>query len=113
MTEWTIVWLDANVNGNEESQNAQKNLARLCNYFRAFEDTDYCDEYIRTYPQATMILIVSGRLSREIIAKVEQLKQISSIFIYCMDASRHIEWAKEHPKVTRFLTDRSFGEIFF
>ncbi|CAF1008806.1 unnamed protein product [Adineta ricciae] len=46
-----------------------------------------------------MLVITSGRLSRELVPAIDAWAQIDGVYIYCMDKSRHAEWAKNYPKI--------------
>ncbi|CAF4070766.1 unnamed protein product, partial [Rotaria sp. Silwood1] len=61
------VWLDANVNINEDNRNAQIQLRSFINRLKTFESINECEKYIRSAsPQEQHLLIVSGRLGREL-----------------------------------------------
>ena len=97
--KWAILWLDAYVNAGEENQGAQQRLTQLCDEFRPFEQVDDCQQEVQSKSKTLIVLIVSGRLSRDIIPAIEHHERVSAMFIYCMDKSRHEQWIKEHPKV--------------
>ena len=97
--KWTIFWLDSAANNGEENQNTQQKFSLLSDEVRVFEEVDSCQQEIQIKSKTLIILIVSGRLSRDIIQAVERYERVSAMFVYCMDKSRHEPWAKEHPKV--------------
>lgn len=97
---YPLVWLDSLVNTSEENLDGQKLIQSSIDYVKAFENADKCEEYIRSIsPDERIILIVSGRLGREITPRIHQLQQISSIFVYCFDKSANEQWAKSYKKV--------------
>jgi hypothetical protein len=94
-----IVWLDANACDDEEAQGARAALENISDACYVFTSTDDCRCHIQSTTQSITILVVSGRLSREITPLVENLRTVLGIFIYCMDKTPHIEWMKLQPKV--------------
>ncbi len=95
----TILWLDSEVNNSEDNLSAQQKLFHTFNNVEIFEDENTCQQFIRSKPKQLVFLIVSGRLSRQIVPAINSLGHVAAIFIYCMDESRHIEWAKGFSKV--------------
>jgi len=96
----TLVWLDSTVNTLQESIDAQQRLKSLTNHFVAFEQVDLCEKYIKSRSELDRIgLIVSGRLSKEIVPNIHQLGQVVSIYVYCSDRPKYEVWAKEFSKV--------------
>jgi hypothetical protein len=98
-----LLWLDAEVNSKEENREAQHELRSVINHVMPFEDPNLCQQYIHSAsPQDRLVLIVSGRLGQEIVFRIHQLRQLSSIYVYCMDKERNEKWAKEFTKVSYF-----------
>ena len=95
-----LLWLDAAVNSSEENREAQHELRSAINHVVTFEDPNLCQQYIRSVcPQDRLVLIVSGRLGQEVVSRIHQLRQLSSIYVYCMDKERNEQWAKNFTKV--------------
>lgn len=81
-----IIWLDATVNRSEENVEAQQQLRKSINYLTTFDDDNECEEYIRSVSKDDrIVLIVSGQLGRKIVPRTHQLRQIFSIYVYCMN----------------------------
>jgi hypothetical protein len=95
-----VLWLDSEANNNEDNLMAQQKLFNTFNNVEIFEDENDCQQFIRSKPKQPIFLIVSGRLSRQIVPAIDPLEQISAIYIYCMNKSKHEEWAKTFLKVT-------------
>ncbi|CAF1394223.1 unnamed protein product, partial [Rotaria sordida] len=59
---FSLIWLDASVNDTQENIDAQRQLRKLINFLKTFEDADKCEQYIRSLPKDDRIVfIVSGR----------------------------------------------------
>lgn len=100
---FSLIWLDAEVNATEENKQSQKQLRAIINYLKTFKDPTKCETYIKSASeQDRIILIVSGRLGRIIVPNIHNLKQLSSIYIYCRDKAANEQWSKEFVKVNTF-----------
>ncbi len=95
-----LIWLDAHVNSSEENKQAQEELCSIIRCFKTFENRNQCQEYIRSIsPHNRIVLIVSGQFGREIVPKIHQFQQLSSIYVYCMNKEANEQWAKDFSKV--------------
>jgi len=97
-----ILWLDSEVN-SEENLVTQQKLFHAFDNVEVFEEKNVCQQFIESDQEQPMLLIVSGRLSRQIIPAIDRLEHVLGIYIYCMNKSNHEELAKQYVKVTRFL----------
>ena len=95
-----LIWLDGYVNKSPENIIAQNQLRTLINHLKTFEDGKTCEEYIRSLSETDRIVfIVSGASGKEIIPQVHQLRQILSIYIYCLNKKKYEQLANEFIKV--------------
>jgi hypothetical protein len=108
-----LLWLDANVDTSEENRQAQKQLRHIINHLKIFDNQNLCQQYILSVSsQNRLILIVSGRLGQEIVPHIHHLRQISSIYVYCMDKKTNEKWAKHFTKVI-LSSSLDFTQILF
>ncbi|CAF1538555.1 unnamed protein product [Adineta steineri] len=103
-TKFTVIWLDSLVNANEENLATQQKLFNNFHDVNIFEDGDECQRFIESEPDKSILLIISGRLSRQLIPAIDQLKQMRCIYIYCMNKTYHEEWARGFDKVKAIVT---------
>ncbi|CAF1236295.1 unnamed protein product, partial [Rotaria sordida] len=97
---FTLLWLDAEVNTKEENKHAQKRLRSIINHLIIHHDQKECQQYIMSCSaQDRLILIVSGRLSKELIPQIHNLRQVSAVYIYCWDKKAYKQWAKQFTKI--------------
>jgi hypothetical protein len=97
---FSLLWLDENVNSNQENINAQKKFKTVINQFKTFETCQLCEEYIRQIVDVnSVILIVSGRYGKELIPTIHNLLQLNAVYVYCMDIKSSEIWAKNYKKV--------------
>src|SRR5579871_5242706 len=96
---FSLIWLDES---NEKNIIIQQRLRTSINYLKKFNNLQICEEYIRDVSnEDRIILIVNNQWCQEIIPRIHQFRQISSIYIYCTkDRINEIEqWAKNFNKV--------------
>jgi protein gp37 len=98
---YCLIWLDVSVNNSQENIQAQQQLRTSINHLITFEDYQQCLQYIEFVPKDDrIILIVSGRLGQIIVPKIVKYRQVTSIYVYCMDKKANEQWAKQFKKVT-------------
>ncbi len=88
------------MNLTEENFRAQVKLPKIFNFFRTFETNEECKTYIQWSVNEKIILIVSGRLGRELVPQIHHLKQIVAIYIYCANMKEHEQWSNIYDKVS-------------
>ncbi len=97
---FTLIWVDADVNRNEENLNAQKDLRIIFDNVQTFEDIVLCQEYIKTHLEKyRFVLIVSGRFGQELVPDIHQFSQVLAIYVFCLNQAIHLEWAQKFTKV--------------
>jgi hypothetical protein len=100
-----LIWLDTTVNTSQENIDAQHQLRRLINHLNTFTDSDQCEQYIRSSSRDDeIVLIVSGHLGRVIVPRVHRLRQVLSIYVYCMDKTKNEQWSNQFKKVRCILS---------
>jgi hypothetical protein len=94
-----LIWLDVNLNVKETRDTEQK-LRSIINHLKKFQDVKQCQQYIQQRSKNDrLILIVSGRFGQEIVPSIHKLRQVISIYVYCMDKKNNEQWASKFPKV--------------
>jgi len=95
-----LYWLDAEVNISDHNKIVQKQLNSIVNHLEIFDDLSQCQQTIESLSkQDRLILIVSGRLGRQIVPQIHHLRQLLSIYVYCTDKLLNEEWSKQFRKV--------------
>ena len=101
---FSLLWLDAQVETDEENRHAQTQLRNIINYLKTFDNELECEEYISNIsPQERVVIIVSGQLGRTIVPRIHHLRQTVSIYIYCKNRQANEQWSKPFTKVFHFL----------
>jgi hypothetical protein len=111
--QFAIFWLDSAANSSEENLMVQQKLYGIFDNVEIFEEEDVCRKLIQSKPKQPVILIVSGRLSRQIVPVIDPLEHVLAIYIYCMDENRHKEWATAFLKVIFDFFLFGFDFLFF
>ncbi|CAF3822875.1 unnamed protein product [Rotaria sp. Silwood1] len=102
-----LIWLDANVN-IEEVRDTEQKLSSIINHLKQFQDVKQCQKFIEGLPQnERVIMIVSGRLGREIVPSIHTRRQVISIYVYCMDKESNEKWACKFAKVKAVMVNRN------
>ncbi|CAF1502311.1 unnamed protein product [Adineta steineri] len=100
-----IVWLD-NYTDNTDSRHTEQQLRSVINRLKKFQDVQQCKTYIEERsPTDRLIMIVSGRLGREIVPLIQKVLQVISIYVYCMDKEGNKEWSSKFAKVKAVVVD--------
>ena len=98
-----LIWLDSPVNKSEENIQAQQILRASINRLLTFDDDELCLQYIGALSNDDrVVLIVSGRLGQIFVPQVAFLRQIESIYVYCMNKKVSEQWARHFIKVNMF-----------
>ena len=97
---FSIFFVDPQVNETEDNRNAQFELKQIINHLKTFDDQNQCHQKILSLSQEDrLILIVSGRCGRQLVPQIHHLRQVSSIYVYCMDKKTNELWAKDFFKI--------------
>jgi hypothetical protein len=94
-----LVWLDASSSG-KDGRDTEQQLRSIINHLKKFQDVASCKKYINARSsKERVVMIVSGRLGREIVPSIHHLRQVISIYVYCMDKEGNKKWAQDYRKV--------------
>ena len=103
-----FLWLDASANSSEANLATQKRFHSIIHPFRVFVNVQDCELFIRSQCTNDRIyLIANGMCGQDIVPRLEQCRQLSSIYVYCRDKERNEAWAKHFPKVTSIVYSSS------
>ncbi|CAF4080405.1 unnamed protein product, partial [Adineta steineri] len=96
---FSLIWLDENVN-IKETRGTEQKLRSIINHIKKFQDVKQCQQYIeQTSQKDRLVIIVSGRLGQEIVTYIHQLRQVISIYVYCMDKKSNEQWTCKFSKI--------------
>ncbi len=97
-----LIWLDESIDevNNDDCRSSITELRQVVNTVNTFIDVDECIDFI-TDVKEQVFMVISGQFSRTTVPIVQDIPQISSIYIYCENNVQCEEW----PKVTGVYTD--------
>jgi hypothetical protein len=96
---FSLVWFDTNIN-IEDNRGTQQKLRSIINHINKFEDVQQCEKYIKQRSKKDrIVLVVNGQLGKELVSSIHNLRQVSSIYVYCMDKKNNEEWSNKFNKV--------------
>ncbi|CAF1352377.1 unnamed protein product [Adineta steineri] len=102
---FSLIWLDANVDV-KGTRDTEVKLRSIINHIKKFQDINECQKYIQqTSQKDRLVIIVSGRLGREIVSSIYKLRQVISIYVYCTDKKTNENWASKFSKVKAVVVD--------
>jgi tetratricopeptide (TPR) repeat protein len=101
-----LVWLDSNIDeiNHAETIDAIKNLREVVTTVQLFKNVDQCMNFITGIKHEKIFMISSGTLGETTIPIVHNIEQISNIYIFCENKTRHEQWASDWPKINGVFT---------
>jgi hypothetical protein len=102
-----LVWLDGSIDevNSDDCRNSISKLRQVVNTVNTFTDVDECIDFITNTQKERTFMVVSGALDEIIVPIVQEISQVSAIFIFCENKAHHENWAKEWPKIKGVYTD--------
>ncbi|CAF2639135.1 unnamed protein product [Rotaria sp. Silwood2] len=103
-----VVWLDATVDNTDDATiKSQVQLRQIARTIRTFSDPEKCIQWVKEVKNEKIFLIVSGRLSENILEKVDPYAQIAVIYIFCLQSSKYEYLIDKYTKLKGAYTDIS------
>ncbi|CAF0899531.1 unnamed protein product [Adineta steineri] len=96
---FSLIWLYENV-VVKDTRDTEVRLRSIINHIKKFQDIKQCQQYIeQTSQKDRLVIIVSGSLGQEIVPFIHQLRQVISIYVYCMDKKSNEQWTCKFSKI--------------
>lgn len=97
---YSLICFDSLITNHEELCKVQQRLRTSVNYSRTFDQLDQCEDYIRSLnTNDRVILVIDDCHARQLIPRIEQLRQVSSIYIHSANKNTIEQWAEQFLKV--------------
>ncbi|CAF1448532.1 unnamed protein product [Adineta steineri] len=107
----TLIWFDKSIDLNSKDIQLTKAMLKEINdYTLLFTNIDACIQYIESIKSETIFLIVSGSDAHNLLSKIHNLRQIDSIFIFCMDKLKYdktLVEKRDYYKIIDIFTEQS------
>ncbi|CAF1278691.1 unnamed protein product [Rotaria magnacalcarata] len=102
---FSLVWLDNSVHKSEENRHTQQRLRTIINHLRTFDNSKDCEDYIRSVSSHDrIVIIISGVSGRRLVPRIHNLRQLCSIYVYCLDRKTNKKWTQEFNKIQAVIT---------
>ncbi|CAF0895752.1 unnamed protein product [Rotaria sp. Silwood1] len=96
----TLIWLDSRLTELQENIRIQQELRSAINHIKDFDNIEECKNYIQHLSRDDrVVLITSGKVGKEFVPYIHDFRQITSIYIFCMDKKKNEIWPKAFIKV--------------
>jgi tetratricopeptide (TPR) repeat protein len=102
-----LVWLDGSIDeiNNDDCRNSITQLRQVVNTVNTFIDVDECIDFITDIKEEKTLIILSGVFSQIMIPIVQEISQVSSIYIFCKNQALHEQWVQQWSKVKGVYTN--------
>jgi hypothetical protein len=106
----TIMWFDPYMDeiDNKDDVEVTKGLLRKINDYTLFySNPETCLDYVKSVPSEKIFLIISGSYAFTYLDTLHPLKQIDSIFIFCVYQDRYLPLKKKYSKIIDVFTEQN------
>jgi hypothetical protein len=92
-----LVWLDRNIDevNNDDYRYSITKFRQIINTVNTFVDADECIDFITNYKEEKAFMVISGEFSQIIFPIVQDIAQVSSVYILCENKVRFEKWAQQ------------------
>ncbi|UJR12300.1 hypothetical protein I4U23_016477 [Adineta vaga] len=97
--DFTLVWLDQNINDSTDSKHMQRLLKNFNCYVQFYTDSTRCTDYLKSLEEEKVFIIVSDALARTVLHQLQRLPAISSVFIFSGSLENDISLKDEYSKI--------------
>ncbi|CAF2612950.1 unnamed protein product [Rotaria sp. Silwood2] len=101
-----LIWYDSNIDKTNDTKETMKELREINNFIVFHIDLKACIDYIESITNEKILLVTSGRGAFEILISVHALKQIDSIFIFCLKPEKYQYLLPTYTKLIGIYTKR-------
>ncbi|CAF1285183.1 unnamed protein product [Didymodactylos carnosus] len=104
----TLIWFNQNADTHEtDIQHTKEKLLEINDHVLFFNSKDQCLDYIKSTINERVLLVMSGPASFDLLPEIYPLKQVDSIFIFCINAENYEPLLNEYSqKVIGIYTTR-------
>ena len=101
---FVVVWLDAAIGSNTDTQKSKDQLQQLVNAVKIFTNPDECRTFIESVKEEKIFLIVSDALGEQFVPAVHDMTQLDSIYVFCSNKEKPQQWSGQFPEVRGVYT---------
>ncbi len=102
-----LVWLDRNIDevNNDDCRHSIMKFRQIINTVNTFVDADECIDFITNHKEEKAFMVISGEFSQIIFPIVQDIAQVSSVYILCENKVQFEQWAPQCSKIKGIYTD--------
>ena len=102
-----LVWLDGSIDeeNNDDCRNSITKLRQIVNTVNTFTAVDECIDFITDVKYEMIFMIISGPFSQTIVPIIQDIPQVSSVYIFRENKTTPVQWAKQWSKIKGVFTD--------
>ena len=105
--DFQLIWLDARLAKSSDTRATQKMFRLLNTNAQFYTDVDKCLEIILSIQTEHVLLVVSGSLAHIILPRLQSIRYVRAIFIFCETSEFHSNLLHEYPRqIVDIYTDR-------
>jgi tetratricopeptide (TPR) repeat protein len=101
----TLIWFDPNIESREDTEETKQQLRLINDYVKFHTNLDQCVKFIQSRDKEKIFLITSGSKASQLLPHIASLRQVDSIFIFCMKKERYEHLMNEYPKIIGIYID--------
>ncbi|CAF3577351.1 unnamed protein product [Rotaria sp. Silwood1] len=101
-----LIWYDSNIDKTNDTKETMKELREINNFIVFHIDLKTCIDYIESITNEKIFLVTSGRDALNILIRIHALKQIDSIFIFCLKPEKYQYLLQTYTKIIGIYTKR-------
>ena len=106
LQSYLLIWADSNVNeSNADCQNTLKQLRSVINEVNVLTTPAQCISFLNKLDNEKAFIISSGVLGQEVIPEIHDIPRVDTVYIFCGNKQRHVEWAKDWSKIQGIYTE--------
>jgi hypothetical protein len=95
----TLIWFHPNIVSHDHTEQTKQQLRHINDYVIFHTDLQLCLTFIQSIDKEKIFLVTSGSKASQILPHLSSLRQIDSIFIYCMEINKYEHLINEYSKI--------------
>ena len=101
----TLIWFDPNIGTRDDTNKTMKRLREINDYVMFHTELDQCLTQIFSIKDEKIFVITSGARASELLPCIAKIRQIDSVFIFCMKEARYQHLLSTYKKIVGIYTD--------
>ena len=101
-----LIWLDININNSHDSIQIQKILLEWNTAALFYTELDQCITAIESIKNEQILFIISGSFAKTILPKIQNIRSIIAIYIFCDNQQDYVSLMNEYNKIEGIYTDQ-------